>query len=98
MPGKPKLDNSFVQQMLVGSLFSKVIGNFLPSSIYLKQGFVFKKKVKQGDELIVRVTIKDIDSKKKRLELITQVWTEGNKELVVDGSASILYEQLEVPP
>lgn len=98
MPGQQvKLDNPFVQQMLVGSLFSKAIGNCLPSSVYLKQSFMFRKKVKQGDALIVRVTIKDIDWQKKRLELLTEVLTEDNGEVVVNGNASILYEQLQVP-
>lgn len=36
--------HSRIDQLLVGSLFSKAIGNNLPSSIYLSQSFIFHRQ------------------------------------------------------
>jgi hypothetical protein len=47
--------SSHVDQMLVGSLFSKAIGNNLPSSIYLSQSFVFKRRVLLNEPLTVLI-------------------------------------------
>ena len=52
--------SSHVDQMLVGSLFSKAIGNNLPSSIYLSQSFVFKRRVLLNEPLTVLVEVRSI--------------------------------------
>lgn len=56
-----KLSSNYVEQMLVGSLFSKAIGNHLPSSIYISQSFVFKRRVKFGERLLTVVEVIDIN-------------------------------------
>jgi acyl-CoA thioesterase FadM len=80
--------------MLVGAIFSRVIGNNLPTSVYVAQSFVFKKEVTTGEQHNVKIQVDAINHMKKKVELLTQVFSEKGGELVVDGRATILYEHI----
>lgn len=76
--------------MLSGAYISALIAGKLPGpgAIYLSQNLVFKRPVKLGDEVTVKVTITAIDEAKARVTLAT-VCTVGGKT-VVDGEAVIM--------
>lgn len=77
--------------MLVGSLFSKLLGTELPGegTIYLEQNLRFLKPVYLGDEVTATVSIKELLTEKNRVYFDT-VATNQNDEVVVSGSAVVL--------
>lgn len=73
-------------------MFSELIGNTLPESIYVKQDFYFKKKVEYGTKVDIRMEI--IDIKDKKVQLKTQI-LDKTGEVLVDGKSLIIYERLQ---
>ncbi len=75
--------------MLVGSLFSALVGMHLPGKrcLYLSQSLNFRRPVKIGQTIVVRGEVtKKVDAL-RLLELRTTVW-EGDK-LLVEGEARV---------
>jgi 3-hydroxybutyryl-CoA dehydratase len=79
--------------MLSASLISTVIGTKLPGHgcIYISQNCRFKAPVRAGDTVRARVTITEIDPKRRRVKLRTTC-TVGDT-VVIDGDAEVM-----VPP
>lgn len=77
---------------LTASLISTVIGTKLPGpgSIYVKQTINFCAPVFSGDDVLIKVTVNNIDLKKKRVGLITVCEKNGKK--IIDGEAQILVQ------
>ncbi len=77
--------------MLVGSLFSTLLGTELPGegTIYLEQNLRFTKPVYLGDEITATVTIKELVTEKNRVYLDTTA-TNQRDEVVISGSATVL--------
>lgn len=80
-----------VHGMLVGSLFSSILGTQLPGngSIYLAQELKFVKPVRLGDTITSTVTIIEIILERNRIKLETTARNQ-NDELVVTGIATIM--------
>jgi 3-hydroxybutyryl-CoA dehydratase len=76
--------------MLSAAYISALIAGKLPGpgAIYLGQSLAFKRPVKIGDEVTVKVTITSLDADKARVTLST-VCTVGGKT-VLDGEALIM--------
>ena len=76
-----------VHGMLLGGYISAVIGTKLPGAgtIYLSQSLRFKRPVRIGDEVLVRVEVKAIDG--VDVSLSTQCRVRG--KVVVDGEALV---------
>ena len=77
--------------MLVGSLFSSVLGTKLPGngSIYLSQELRFVKPVYLNDTITATVTVKEIIAEKNRV-IFDTVATNQNDEVVITGTALIM--------
>ena len=94
------LDASFADQtafkgriahgMLSASFISTVLGTRLPGPgcIYLSQSLKFRAPVKAGDTVTARVTVRDIDTERKRVVLDT-VCSVG-ETVVIDGEAMLM--------
>lgn len=80
-----------VHGMLVGSLFSSILGTKLPGngSIYLAQELKFVKPVRLGDTITATVTIIEIIPERNRIKLETTARNQ-NDELVITGIATIM--------
>jgi len=76
--------------MLSAGFISAVIGTKLPGYgvIYLSQSLRFKRPVKIGDEVLVRVEVTGLDEAKARASLST-VCSVGGKT-VIEGEALVL--------
>lgn len=79
------------QGLLVGSLFSNLMGNNFPMSIYLSQSFNFKAPVYIGEEVKSEIIVKDI--KNKVLKLKTTVYKK-NKTKAIEGEALLLIDNI----
>ncbi|MHA2248088.1 MAG: MaoC family dehydratase [Candidatus Hodarchaeales archaeon] len=77
--------------MLSGAFISTVLASKLPGpgSIYLKQELIFKKPIRIGDTIIIKVEVIDKDDEKERITLKTTC-TNQNNEMVVDGKALVM--------
>ena len=77
--------------MLTASLISSVLANKLPGegSIYLGQTLQFVAPVFPGDEITVRVTVKEIREDKPILTLAT-ICLNQRDEIVIRGEATVL--------
>lgn len=73
--------------MLLAGFISKVLGTQLPGegAIYIEQTLQFKRPVRPGDEVLIRVEVQAIFPNKKRVQLSTQCFVGG--KIVVDGTA-----------
>jgi len=80
-----------VHGQLVGGLISALLGTKLPGggNIYLQQSFDFLKPVRIGELIKARVTITEINEKKKILILDTICLNEA-EEIVLKGKAKVL--------
>ena len=76
--------------MLSAAFISAIIGgNFIaPGAIYLKQSLTFLAPVRPGDEVIARVTVKELLAEKKRAVLDTRCLVRG--EPVIAGEALVI--------
>ena len=94
------LDESFAQGtpfkgriahgMLSAAWISALIAGELPGagSIYLQQSLSFRRPVRPGDEVTVRVAVTAVDRDKGRVTLATTCTVAG--KTVVDGEAVVL--------
>lgn len=80
-----------VHGMLVGSLFSSILGTQLPGngSIYLGQELKFIKPVRFNDTITAKVTVIEKLLDKNRIKLETTARNQDD-ELVVTGIATIM--------
>ncbi len=77
--------------MLVGSLFSKLLGLDLPGpgSIYISQTLKFRRPVYFGDEIMAEVKIIKIDQAKNRVTFECVAYNQNNEKVVI-GEAEIM--------
>ncbi len=80
-----------VHGMLVGSLFSAILGTKLPGNgtIYLAQDLKFVKPVRLGDTITATVTVIEIIADRNRIKLETTARNQ-NDELVITGIATVM--------
>lgn len=76
--------------MLTAAYISAILGTELPGAggIYLSQSLTFKRPVRIGAELIIRIRVEAIDAKTGVVTLSTQCHV-GRKS-VLDGTAEVL--------
>lgn len=79
-----------VHGMLVGSLFSTLVGMYLPGkkSLYLSQSFAFKKPLRLGTRVKVKGSVIGKVDALKILVIKTEARNE-NDEIVVEGEAKV---------
>lgn len=79
--------------MLVGSLFSTVLGTKLPGpgTVYLEQDLQFKKPVYFGDTITATVIVAEIINEKKGIYKLETKAVNQNDECVIDGYAVVMY-------
>lgn len=75
--------------MLVASLFSNLIGNNIPNSIYLNQTLFFLNPVYIDEEVKAEVEVVSIT--KRRIEFSTVVYKEGNVK-AIEGKAFVMVD------
>lgn len=75
--------------MLLGSLFSTIVGMFLPGkrALYLSQTLSFKEAVKIGETVEVVGTVINIFPSIEVIELKTEIYAKG--KVVIDGIAKV---------
>lgn len=79
--------------MLNGGLISTVLGTQLPGPgcIYVEQQMRFKAPVMIGDTIEARVTVEEIDERRRRVKLKTECLV-GDK-VVTTGSATMMVDK-----
>jgi phosphate acetyltransferase len=77
--------------MWSGALISTVLGTDFPGpgTIYLGQSLRFRRPVKVGDTITIKVTAKEKDAKKGKVVLDTECVNQDG-EIVVSGSAEVI--------
>ena len=77
--------------MIIGSLFSKLIGMHLPGkySVYLSQDLRFHKPIKINDIVQIRGTIEQISTGTKTVKILTEAINKKNGEIFVNGEARV---------
>ena len=78
-----------VHGMLVGSLFSAIVGQRFPGSIYLSQTFDFRKPVYVGETVVATIEVQDVRASGRMLEFVTSCTNEQG-ELAITGAARAL--------
>lgn len=75
--------------MLVGSLFSTLVGTYLPGKrcLYLSQTLNFRRPIRSGDSVTVRGTVMHASSATRILAIRTEALCGG--DVCVDGEASV---------
>src|SRR3989344_4434677 len=78
-----------VHGMLVGSLFSTLVGMICPGkkNLYLAQSLNFKNPIYPNSELIVRGTVKSKSDTIKIIIINTEILVNGN--VVINGEAKV---------
>ena len=77
--------------MLIGSLFSKLLGTDLPGagSIYISQTLNFRRPVYFGDEINAIVTVKELNIRKNRVTFTCIAYNQHNEKVVI-GEAELM--------
>jgi acyl dehydratase len=77
--------------MWSGALISTVLGTEFPGpgTIYLGQNLRFKRPVKVGDTITIKVTAKEKDAEKGKVVLDTECLNQDG-EVVVSGTAEVI--------
>ncbi len=77
--------------MLIGSLFSKLLGMELPGpgSIYITQTLRFRRPVYFGDTIKAEVIVKEIDIEKNRVTFDCVAYNQNNEKVVI-GEAQLM--------
>ena len=77
--------------MLIGSLFSKLLGMELPGpgSIYISQTLRFRRPVYFGDVIKAEVTVKEINVEKNRVTFDCIAYNQNNEKVVI-GEAELM--------
>jgi len=80
-----------VHGMFVGALFSKIFGMDYPGkgTIYCNQSLKFLKPVYIDEELLVKITVKEIIEEKNKVIFITEIFNHEH-ELVLTGEALMM--------
>jgi 3-hydroxybutyryl-CoA dehydratase len=88
---KTRFKGRIAHGMLTASFISTVLAKLLPGpgSVYLKQDLIFKKPVRIGDVLTIRVEVIGKDDEKERIILKTMCLNQ-NGEVVIDGTATTM--------
>ena len=84
----PNFPGPVVHGMLVASMFSAIVGNSIPGSIYLTQNFKWAHPVYAGDIVVARVEV--LKLKKFRDAMIASMKTTCKNQdevLIIDGRA-----------
>lgn len=79
--------------MLSAGLISAVIGTHLPGpgTVYLDQSVKFRLPIRPGDEVETRVTITDINARRRRVTLSTDCYVGGKR--VTQGEAVVMVDK-----
>jgi 3-hydroxybutyryl-CoA dehydratase len=82
--------------MLAAAYVSAVLGQDLPGpgSVYVSQSLRFKRPVRVGDTVIVKVSVEDIVERTGKVTLKTTCQVNG--KTVMDGEAEVLVPRAEV--
>ena len=77
--------------MLIGSLFSKVLGMDLPGpgSIYISQTLRFRRPVYFGDEIKAEVTVTEINIEKNRVKFECIAYNQKGEKVII-GEAEMM--------
>ena len=77
-----------------GSIFSKILASKLwgPGTIYLSQNLKFCKPMYVDIKYKAILTVKDIDNKKHRAFIQTQIFK--NSDIIIDGEALIQHKDI----
>src|SRR5690625_725266 len=77
--------------LLTASILSQLLGMHLPGkgSVYMNQSITFTAPVFIGDTITANGTIKEIDTEKKRITLITECCNQHN-DVVLTGKAMMM--------
>ena len=83
--------------MLLGAYISAVLGTELPGpgAIYSAQTLTFKRAVRIGDEVVIRVRVEAVDEKAGTAVLSTNCWV-GRKSMLT-GEATVLVPRRPAP-
>lgn len=86
---KTQFHRNIVHGMLVGSLFSTLVGMHCPGKkcLYLSQTLRFKKPIFMGDEVLVRGTVTDKSDSVKVITIKTEVLVD--QVVTVSGEAKV---------
>ncbi len=84
-----KFKKNIVHGMLIGSLFSTLVGMYCPgrNCLYLSQTLKFRRPVFFGDQLLIKGVVTSKSESVKILTIKTEVIV--NKEIVVSGEAKV---------
>ncbi len=84
-----KFKKNIAHGMLVGSLFSTLVGMYCPgrSCLYLSQTLKFKRPIFFGDQLVVKGVVTSKSDSVKILTIKTEIIV--NKEIAVSGEAKV---------
>ena len=90
---KTRFGKRIAHGMLIGSLISKILGNYFPGqgTIFLKSELKFKKPVYIGDTVNIKVRVIQKDESNKHINLQTIVTNQLGK-VVVDGNSLVLLD------
>ena len=77
--------------MLIGSLFSKLLGMELPGpgSIYISQTLRFRRPVYFGDEIKAEVKVIELNTEKNRVKFECIAYNQNNEKVVI-GEAELM--------
>ncbi len=86
---KTQFGRRIAHGMLIASLISKVLGRDFPGpgTVYVSQFIQFKKPVYIGENVRIRIDVKDKKIEKRRLILNTTVMVED--KIVITGEAEV---------
>lgn len=78
--------------MLSAGLISAVIGTHLPGpgAIYLDQQLKFRQPIRPGDEVETRITVTEINLRRRRVTLATDCYVDGKR--VTQGEAVVMVD------
>mmetsp|Transcript_47190 Transcript_47190/g.125413 ORF Transcript_47190/g.125413 Transcript_47190/m.125413 type:complete len:155 (-) Transcript_47190:118-582(-) len=87
-----------VHGMLVGSMFSALIGNSIPGSIYLGHNFKWVQPVFVGDTITAKVEVIKLKSARAHvMATMRATCVNQNSVLVLDGEAICRYPESDEP-
>jgi len=88
---KSKFGNKIVHGMLVGSLFSTLVGMYCPGEkcLYLSQALCFKKPIFPNDKVKVKGTVMNKNDSVKIITIKTEIFK--NNILAISGEAKVSF-------
>ncbi|MCL4134346.1 UNVERIFIED_CONTAM: hypothetical protein GTU68_059333 [Idotea baltica] len=84
-----------IHGMLSASIFSKVLAMDFPGegTIYLHQSLDFKRAMFVDQEYLVKLTVLEIVERRHTAEIQTQVFSQENGKIMLDGKARIMNKE-----